>query len=63
MSIHHLKNPAEYQPAPPNVSERVAIAEVMIEEILKHFNLRFAISVIKVDGKSVHQEIVLEERG
>jgi hypothetical protein len=47
----------------PHLKDRITVAEVQIEAILRKHDLQFAINAVTVEGRAVHQEIVLIERG
>ena len=42
--------------------DRIIAAELEIENVLIQHGVKFAINVVKVDGRAVHQEIVLVDR-
>lgn len=42
--------------------DRIAAAEIDIERVLQSHGLKFAVNVVTVSGKPVHQEIVLVDR-
>ena len=42
--------------------DRIAPAEIDIERVLQRHGLKFAINVVTVAGRPVHQEIVLVDR-
>mgnify|MGYP000440929625 CR=1 FL=1 len=44
------------------LGDRIAAAELDIEATLQHFGVKFAINVVSVKDKVIHQEIVLVDR-
>lgn len=44
------------------LGDRIAAAEIEVESVLRRHGVKFAINVVSVAGKSVHQEIVLVDR-
>jgi len=42
--------------------DRIRAAEIEIENILKYHGCKLGISLIKLDGKNIHQEIIVLDR-